>query len=59
MTCLHKLILAGPVPLVVLQMPCSDTQDNLLHDVSQYQGQDDRSVVSWVLTLLVDGYEIC
>ena len=50
-------MLAGPDPLVVLHMPNECTQDELLHDLAQHQGQADRPVVPWILflALLVDG----
>lgn len=52
----HKLVLAGPDPLVVLHMPHDGTQDDLLHNLPQHQGQDDRPVIPWILfpALLVD-----
>lgn len=31
-----KLMLPGPDPLVVLLVPCHDTQDDLLHDLPQH-----------------------
>ena len=47
----HERILAGPDPLVVLDVPCDGTQDDLLHDVPQHLGQADRPVAPWILLL--------
>ena len=56
----HKPMLAGPDPLAVPHMPRNGTQDDLLHDLPQHQGQADRPLVSWMLlpALLVDGCHI-
>lgn len=42
-------MLSGPDPLVVPHVLCDDTQDGLLHDLPQHQGQDDRPVAAQIL----------
>lgn len=57
----HKPKLAGPDHAVVLYMPCDSTLDDLLHDLPQHQGQDDRLLVPQIFlsTLPVDRLHIC
>ena len=45
---------------VVLHMPCDHTQDTLNHDLPCYRGQAERSVVSWILLMILplDGLHV-
>ena len=56
----HEPMLAGPDPLVVPHMLCDCTQDDLLHNFSQNQGQADGPIVPQILLsiLPVDGHHI-
>lgn len=45
----QKPMLAGPGRLVVLYMKCDGTQDDLIHNLPQHQGQADRPVLPWIL----------
>lgn len=60
-TTFHKPVLVVPDPLIVLRMPCDDTQDNLLHDLPQHKAWQacscpDPPSYTWSLDLLVSGW---
>lgn len=59
-TFFHKLMLGRPDLLSFLHAPCDCAQDDILHDLSQYQGQADKPVVLWILLpiLVVDNHHV-
>lgn len=40
-----KPMLAGPDHLIILHVPHDGTQDELLHNLAQHQGETDRPVI--------------